>query len=148
MSRTKKDRPHHILLKDRTAYPHAIRHEHHEHDRFGQPYYYDKREFDDAEQKFVTTERVLQGHFADYCTVGVDRRDLPPGVLAPCWMYSWVEIGKKPDKWKRASDRARKHKLRGEARRALRNASKLVSGGEDVGDEMPTMPRRGLYSWN
>lgn len=148
MSRTKKDRPRHILLRDKTAYPEAIRHEHHEHDRFGQPYYYDKREFDEVAQKFVTTGRVLQGHFADYCTIDIDQRDLPPGTLAPCWMYSWVEIGKKPDKWKRASDRAHKHKLRGEARRTLRNASKLVDGGEDVGDEMPTMPRRGLYAWN
>lgn len=147
MSRTKKDRPHHIQVRDRTAHPEVPRHEHHDHESFGQPHYYEKRVLDEVEQKWVVSERVLQGHFADYCTVDDDQRSLPPGVLAPCWTYAWMGGGKKSG-WERASNRERKRTLRGRSRRELRNEVKFAEAGESVGEETLRTTRRELYSWN
>ncbi len=147
MSRTKKDRPYRIILRDRTAHPSAPRSERHDHTRLGEPYFYDKRTFDEVEQKWVVTERVLQGHFADHCTIDEDQRDLPPGVLATCWRVASFSTGQKPG-WERSEMRERKRKLRGRSRREAQQNTKLADSGEDVGDDTLSLRRRELYTYD
>lgn len=147
MSRTKKDRPYRVLVKDKTAYPESIRYAHHEHWRFGEPHYYAKRAYDEVEKKFIEGERVLQGHFADYCTVDVDQRNLPPGTLAPCWTYSWAGADRAPNRWERASKRAQKRGQRGRSHREQVLTIKLAASGESVGEESMTPRRRDRRSY-
>lgn len=146
MSRTKKDRPYHIILRDRSAYPTTARYEHHDHARLGQPHYYVPRTYNRETEQWVAGEPVLQGHFSSECTVHLEARDLPPGILQPCWQYAWLSRGR-PDRWERANNKARQRALRSRSRVELHSAAKLADSGEDVGDEMLGLPRRELYSW-
>lgn len=148
MSRTRKDLPRKVMLRDAAAYPEAHRYTHHRHDLFGKDYSYDKFDYDEVEKKWVRRdEQTYQGRFADYCTVDIVQSDLPGGILAPCHTsIMWDNRDASPYEKKKRN--AKKRKVRGTSRVRLHAAAREhEADGETLSDTTIPTRRRELHSW-
>ena len=175
MSRTDKDRPYDVIVHDKTAYPENIRSIYHWHFQFGRPrtrtrlmkdergnplytveevdcavldrsgpvprYRYEKRPV-----KRYRYESIVVGHFADYCTAGIDPRDLPAGIFAPCRSHlSRMRQGKSQSEERDWYAGDRRH-VRDTLRRHV--AEYRANGDiEDSFDELETRHRHGASWW-
>lgn len=175
MSRTDKDRPYDAIVHDKTAYPENIRSTHHWHFQFGRPRtrtrlmkdergnpLYTVEEVDRAvldmsgpvpryryEKRLVKRyryESVVVGHFADYCTAGIDPRDLPAGIFAPCRSHlGRMRQGKSQSEERDWYAGDRRH-VRDTLRRHV--AEYRANGDiEDSFDELETRHRHGASWW-
>lgn len=175
MSRTDKDRPYDIIVNDATAYPDRRRSISHWHFMFGRERarlrmmkdengarLYTVEEVDRAvldmsgpvpryryEKRLVKRyrfERVVVGHYADYCTAGIDPRDLPDGIFPPCRAdLRRVRQGNSQDEERDWYAGDRRH-VRDTLRRHV--AEYRANGDiEDSFDELETRHRHGASWW-
>lgn len=146
MSRTKKDSPRRVLLRNAAALPGVERYERHSHPDFGRGIYHLVYVRDEAgeivrdDKGSCATEYILYGRFADFCTVDVPEGGLPAGVHPPCRrQIIWRHRGQ--TQWEAASRRERLGHSRREARDSLRRTAVEYNSGEDLDhDYMPLAP--------